>query len=296
MNYEIRFSVSDQALFRGVLTVVNNEIERFYDFSSIPETIPVPVFGKNGLLPKTLTAYKVADNRFITTSHPFSDNGVNIVSDALQNYFQSESNKFKLYADSRPEFIVIDFLRSDGTKTGETYRTPQTVLLGPIPTVTKTYTVRVVGSNLRTYFYGYITVLSNEITGVYKFSNSTSILLPKTDAIQPQADNVFLDTTTLFTHNGMNLLLPEIKAKYATYSDHFNLFYDSDGFALKVQLSPNLTANIYRFQVIVSSYPPPVKLSMGSLYTNNAQVYYKPHSLSTGSGGVRNQRAKQRRT
>lgn len=40
---------------------------------------------------------------------------------------------------------------------------------------------------------------------------------------------------------------------------------------------------------------PPV---WGSLFTNNAQVYYQPHSLSTGSGGsgVRNCRHKQRKT
>jgi len=37
-------------------------------------------------------------------------------------------------------------------------------------------------------------------------------------------------------------------------------------------------------------------MSMRSLFTNNAQVYYKPHSLSTGSGGVVNSRAKSRRT
>ena len=38
--------------------------------------------------------------------------------------------------------------------------------------------------------------------------------------------------------------------------------------------------------------------SMGSLFTNNAQVYYKPGSLSTGGGGsgVRNCRIKQRKT
>lgn len=38
--------------------------------------------------------------------------------------------------------------------------------------------------------------------------------------------------------------------------------------------------------------------SMSSMYTNNAQVYYKPHSLSTGGGGsgVRNSRHKQRKT
>jgi hypothetical protein len=44
--------------------------------------------------------------------------------------------------------------------------------------------------------------------------------------------------------------------------------------------------------------PPPRLFSMGSLFTNNAQVYYKPHSLSTGGGGsgVTNARHKQRRT
>ena len=37
---------------------------------------------------------------------------------------------------------------------------------------------------------------------------------------------------------------------------------------------------------------------MSSLFTNNAQVFYKPHSLSTGGGGsgVRNSRHKQRKT
>jgi hypothetical protein len=47
-------------------------------------------------------------------------------------------------------------------------------------------------------------------------------------------------------------------------------------------------------------YPPPPTrpLVWGSLFTNNAQVYYKSHSLSTGSGGsgVRNVRHKQRKT
>jgi hypothetical protein len=38
--------------------------------------------------------------------------------------------------------------------------------------------------------------------------------------------------------------------------------------------------------------------SMRSLFTDNSRVYYKPHSLSTGSGGsgVRNSRHKQNRT
>jgi hypothetical protein len=44
--------------------------------------------------------------------------------------------------------------------------------------------------------------------------------------------------------------------------------------------------------------PPTRPASMGSLFTNNAQVYYKPGSLSTGGGGsgVTNCRIKQRKT
>jgi hypothetical protein len=43
---------------------------------------------------------------------------------------------------------------------------------------------------------------------------------------------------------------------------------------------------------------PSTTVYMNNLFTNNAQVYYKPHSLSSGGGGcgVINHRAKQRRT
>jgi hypothetical protein len=47
-----------------------------------------------------------------------------------------------------------------------------------------------------------------------------------------------------------------------------------------------------------SLVPPPRSLVWGSLFANNAQVYYKPHTISTGSGGsgVRNCRIKARKT
>jgi len=60
--------------------------------------------------------------------------------------------------------------------------------------------------------------------------------------------------------------------------------------------NPSLVGNYYAYP-----YPhiaPTRSLAWGSLFTNNAQVYYKSHSLSTGSGGsgVRNVRHKQRKT
>jgi hypothetical protein len=43
--------------------------------------------------------------------------------------------------------------------------------------------------------------------------------------------------------------------------------------------------------------PPPPIFSMTSLFTNNAQVYYKPHSLAPGGiGGVKNYRKKAKKT
>jgi hypothetical protein len=41
---------------------------------------------------------------------------------------------------------------------------------------------------------------------------------------------------------------------------------------------------------------PIIPVNRRSLFTDNALIYYQPHSLSTGSGGVRNCRRKQRRT
>jgi hypothetical protein len=59
-----------------------------------------------------------------------------------------------------------------------------------------------------------------------------------------------------------------------------------------------IETGIYYLYPYTSPTPPTRPASMGSLFTNNAQVYYKPGSLSTGGGGsgVTNCRIKQRRT
>lgn len=47
----------------------------------------------------------------------------------------------------------------------------------------------------------------------------------------------------------------------------------------------------------ISTVPPSPRIFMKSLYTNNAQVYYKPNSLAPGGiGSVRNNRLKSRKT
>jgi hypothetical protein len=59
-----------------------------------------------------------------------------------------------------------------------------------------------------------------------------------------------------------------------------------------------IETGIYYLYPYTTPTPPARPASMGSLFTNNAQVYYKPGSLSTGGGGsgVRNCRHKQRKT
>lgn len=67
------------------------------------------------------------------------------------------------------------------------------------------------------------------------------------------------------------------------------------------ELIPTGTYVVYPYIEPPAPEPPapaPRRIYMGSLYTNNAQVYYKPGSLSTGGGGsgVTNSHHKQRRT
>ena len=84
----------------------------------------------------------------------------------------------------------------------------------------------------------------------------------------------------------------------ATNTDGTNPTPNGGPYNAGTALTPN---GIYYLYPYTTPPPPPPSnhpVSMGSLFTNNAQVYYKPHSLSTGGGGsgVRNCRHKQRRT
>ena len=85
------------------------------------------------------------------------------------------------------------------------------------------------------------------------------------------------------------------------------LFKNVDGVNPTQEAGPHYTddelipVGIYYVYPYIAPAPPapaPHRFYMGSLFTNNAQVYYKSNSLSTGGGGsgVRNSRHKQRRT
>ena len=84
-----------------------------------------------------------------------------------------------------------------------------------------------------------------------------------------------------------------------TYNFNTNLVIGNNPITINLYNSFACTnlASIYNI-TITRDFPPPKPLYMGSIFSNNSLVYYKSHSLSTGSGGsgVRNYRNKQRRT
>ena len=170
-------------------------------------------------------------------------------------------------------------------------------------------------------FNGYFNVntTSNVIQNFYYVNNKqyVDILLTNNGGQLGDyaCDNVFQNGN--FTNNGTNLLpvIPYINTTYSApsvtkiqlldyvgyisysiaYSNNniFNSFEPPDGW----EISPiNFTFTFNQ----ISGLPPLSVPSffMGSLFSNNAMVYYKPHSLSTGGGGsgVRNYRKKQRKT
>ena len=97
--------------------------------------------------------------------------------------------------------------------------------------------------------------------------------------------------------NGVNECQPT--SLNGTYSFNSNLVIGNNPISIDLYtLFPctNL-ASTYNITITRDS-PPPKPLYMGIIFSNNSLVYYKSHSLSTGSGGsgVRNYRNKQRRT
>ena len=118
------------------------------------------------------------------------------------------------------------------------------------------------------------------------------------------SDNVFLDNN--FTNAGTNIksVIPYMNMNF-NHPYQLNLW--RNGNANTISYNPINSNNlndwpyssmnfIFTFNLIPGLPVLPQPFSMYSLFSNNAQVYYKPHSLSSGNGGVGNYRIKQRKT
>jgi hypothetical protein len=151
--------------------------------------------------------------------------------------------------------------------------------------------------------------VTNVIQNFYYMNNNqyVDILLPIDMNGNP--DNIF--TNNNFTEVGVSILsvIPYFNQMYNTpYKLLFQYINDDKGIAYIIYYKPtaysigwNNLSNIYSWTFTsIAGLPPLSSITtpryMGSMFSNNAQVYYKSHTLSTGSGGVRNCRQKQRRT
>ena len=148
-------------------------------------------------------------------------------------------------------------------------------------------------------FDGYFNVKNNVIQNFYYVNNNQYVDILLRELGDYESDNIFINNN--FTNNGTNILsvIPYINANYNNPYKLNLYFFNFIGY--------NLTDNSIDWDTIVDEYfsttftsipglPSLSRFSMHSLFSNNAQVYYKSHSLSSGSGGVGNYRIKRRKT
>ena len=139
-----------------------------------------------------------------------------------------------------------------------------------------------------------------------QFGNYLGFITYKIDILNLTYDNAYLSSWLQFDDNGVII---KSMSRYPEYSI-FNFFAANTGYeslnnfgtvgintnTSNVEVLTNISFTIKQISDPTIQIPRP--FSMNSFFTNNAQVYYKPHSLSAGSigSGVRNSRHIQRKT
>lgn len=146
-------------------------------------------------------------------------------------------------------------------------------------------------------------VITNNIIVIKKASN-TEVPLNISELAANESIYVFMnnnDYTVLNTTAGKLKITKKSEILYTIYEN-----YESINSPVTKTMTVGESSSVGNFVYILGGVggqlntppPPGQTFSMRSLFTNNSQVFYKPNSLSTGSGGsgVRNYRTKQRRT
>ena len=150
-------------------------------------------------------------------------------------------------------------------------------------------------------FDGYFNVKNNVIQNFYYVNNNQYVDILLRELGDFESDNIFINNN--FTNNGTNILsvIPYINANYNNpykLNLYFFNFIGYNNTTNNIDCETIVDRDFSTIFTSISGLPPLSRpfISMGSLFSNNAQVYYKPHSLSSGSGGVGNYRIKQRKT
>lgn len=142
-----------------------------------------------------------------------------------------------------------------------------------------------------------IKVINNVITGFY-ISNTYTINYLNSNPTSPIDNKIqIVNDTVFFSTNGVSLnsipfgtttltFIKNISVNVLNpYNTDLTLFIGKYGFFAEITPIDDPIIPV-----------PIIPVNRRSLFTDNALIYYQPHSLSTGSGGVRNCRRKQRRT
>ena len=188
------------------------------------------------------------------------------------------------------------------------------------------YSIHIVEDTV-TIFEGYFVVNSNIIVGFYETINGTTnynnnLLVTSVIKSTPPYpteylgfqiynynlndrnflfDNAYLPSWKQFDEYGVVI---KSMSKKPNFTSYLNLSALYNGDESETNIGQLITVNENTFEGIECSFtihpvsdPTPRRIAMGSLYSNNAQVYYKPHTLAPGGiGGVRNYRLKSRKT
>jgi hypothetical protein len=190
------------------------------------------------------------------------------------------------------------------------------------------YLIHIIEDNI-TIFEGYFVVNSNIIVGFYETINGSTNYnnnllvtsnIKSTPPYPPEYlgfqlyrynnlnnntyftfDNAYLSSWKQFDLYGVVIKSMSNKPQVTSYfniSASYNADESITNIGQIVWFNENTFAGfICSFTITPVPDPTQRRMTMGSLYTNNAQVYYKSHTLAPGGiGGVRNYRLKSRKT
>jgi hypothetical protein len=306
-DYSLRVLTQATVIFDGYFTVLETTdphkfITGVYDYA-----LNVDYGYENVLLPQNDWIYDEADNLYYENVGHFSASGVNIYSTLIQTELNTQSNHFTFWFNAIDNTGLINIGNGDFSYvTFQINRIPEPVPgPGPVP---GDYLVRILQGETVIYD-GYFTVLPSTnpnkfITGFYDYAlplenGFNNVLLTQNDWVYRGADNLYFETNEDFSNEGVNIYSTHIQTVLNTQSNHFNLYTEDGTDYLYEGVDDDFMVTVQITKILAPDPgPPPVpqrSFNMGSLFTNNAQVYYKPHSFSSG-GSVTNSRAKKRRT
>jgi hypothetical protein len=219
-----------------------------------------------------------------------ADFALNFTSVRLQGLLSAASSNFNLTFSGEGLILLVE---GEPVLVGG----EPVYLLNTLPMEWYSIRVRLPDASL---FTGYFIVVDTIVKNFY-YVNQTYVEILDTnhggELGEYESDNVFI--------NGNLTIGGIIIAPVIPYMNQYNpsklIFYQDGENAIvgyKTEGWNDISGSTFTFTQIpeLPSLVPVRRFSLWPMYADNARVLYKPHSLSAGSGGVRNSRIKRRKT